>query len=215
MSEIQKKMPPSEEMRSIGLDMWKTKRRNFKELERESIRDSLTGLYNRAYFDEQFDKTETGSVLILDLDKFKDVNDSCGHPFGDRVLKTVASKLQASVREKDTVARYGGEEFAIILDGDIDGKKVAERAELIRAAIEEIKMECSTENDDGTWEKNDVNPTISIGVAELSEDRSQTLKRADDALYLAKEKGRNRVEMWTKPVTGELNGLRLKKQTSN
>ncbi|PSL36375.1 sigma-B regulation protein RsbU (phosphoserine phosphatase) [Planomicrobium soli] len=151
--------------------------------------DSLTGLKNRRYLDEQLlqltgESSETGeplTLLVVDIDHFKQVNDTYGHPVGDSVLQELAGKLQNETRDQDIVARMGGEEFVIVLPAtDSDGAlKMAER---IRENIEH-----------GEWKH--VNITVSIGVAvyESGDNPAGLFSKADEALYRSKSSGRNRV----------------------
>jgi diguanylate cyclase (GGDEF)-like protein len=132
---------------------------------------------------------------MIDLDRFKSINDAHGHPFGDRVLREVALVLMDSARREDTVCRYGGEEFSVIAPG-IDLKGAAALAERLRKAIAALKM---------THEGQQVAITASLGVAEVDATilaSTDLVKRADRALYHAKNKGRNRV-VWiaAKPAT--------------
>jgi diguanylate cyclase (GGDEF)-like protein len=126
------------------------------------------------------------SCLMLDVDRFKGVNDKFGHPFGDDVLKMVASMLNAGSRTEDVVCRYGGEEFAIILPNtNITGG--VELADRLRLAIAGQTLRFRDQN---------VSITVSMGVAEVQEgdeDGSAMLQMADAALYQAKQTGRNRV----------------------
>jgi len=172
-------------------------------LRESNLRDAMTGLHNRRFLEEYMetlvannDRNKTTlSVLMLDLDYFKKVNDTYGHDAGDKVLKELAKTLTASVRNSDLVIRYGGEEFVIILQntGDGYGDKVGEK---IRAAVEQLKVQVATTI---------IQKTISIGVADFPTDSEtfwQAIKFADVALYQAKEKGRNQVvhfspEMWS------------------
>jgi diguanylate cyclase (GGDEF)-like protein len=166
-----------------------------------SARDALTGLYNRWYVMEKIDSEMNRalrhgspmSVLMLDLDNFKKVNDSFGHSVGDEVLKNVGQVLRDSCRVYDVPGRYGGEEFCIVLPETRVGntKQVAER---IRSRL------ASTELPVG--EKSIV-VTASIGVAGMDSvadegvvSAAALLDRADRALYSAKHHGRNRVELW-------------------
>lgn len=155
-----------------------------------ALRDQLTGLYNRFYLLEEADhkiafakrhKHEI-SLLMLDIDFFKLINDKHGHPTGDAVLKAVAKLLMKETRMEDIVARFGGEEFVIVLDhADIEGAKY--KAEKIRREIEKLIPE-------------KILVTVSIGLAQYrsgKETFEQLLKRADNSLYQAKEQGRNRV----------------------
>jgi len=153
-----------------------------------ATRDQLTGLYNRHYLFENAEQKvararrheDTFSVLMIDVDHFKQVNDKFGHGFGDYVLKTIAGELSSSIRKEDVSARLGGEEFIIILDAsNLANAKI--KAQKLCEIIQKIDFKkCQV--------------TISIGVAELcnqKESFEQLLERSDKALYLAKEKGRN------------------------
>lgn len=163
-----------------------------------NLRDAMTGLNNRRFLEEYVEtlvataqrRKSPMTLMMLDLDYFKMVNDTYGHDAGDTVLKTLAKVLVQSVRAADIVIRYGGEEFLIIMQGTggEDADKVAEK---IRAAVEALKIQLV-----GTV----LQKTISIGIAEFPKDSEtfwQTLKYADVALYHAKESGRNRVVRFT------------------
>ncbi len=163
-----------------------------------AVTDPLTGLYNRRYMethgealvDEAANRGKALSMLLLDLDFFKRVNDQYGHFVGDRVLKELASRLKAQVRRLDIVCRVGGEEFVILLPGaDVAiAWRVAER---IRRAIAEEKFDVGEKPGELLLDL-----TASIGIAgfEGPEDTLEKLyMRADEALYRAKEEGRNRV----------------------
>jgi diguanylate cyclase (GGDEF)-like protein len=166
-------------------------------INRLATTDGLTGLANHRTFQQAFKtmlqrarRQQTPLTLILcDVDHFKGVNDTYGHPFGDVVLREVAQALGRIVRDVDLAARYGGEEFALLLeDSDRKGSvKVAERA---RQAIEALKFEC-----EGTT----VPVTMSFGMAVFAEDGEEIpplIQHADAALYQAKRQGRNRVVIW-------------------
>ena len=157
--------------------------------------DSLTGLFNRRYLNANLDRkileiadsAKPLSVIILDLDFFKEVNDTHGHGVGDEVLIELARRLSLSVRDVDFVSRYGGEEFVVVLpDASTEiGTMVAER---LRRSIDEepIVTSCGMTLD----------LTISLGVATAMspmEEAESLIKRADSALYKAKHAGRNRV----------------------
>ncbi|WP_422658831.1 sensor domain-containing diguanylate cyclase [Paenibacillus sp. EC2-1] len=154
-----------------------------------SVTDKLTGLKNRRYFQEKLEELivryseneQPFSVLIIDIDHFKKVNDTWGHQAGDLVLKQLADTLIRHSLREDTVARLGGEEFVLLLpDADAAASKL--RAEALRVAVLQTPWELVT-------------ITVSIGVATMtSEDSDVTLlEKADQALYASKENGRNRV----------------------
>jgi two-component system cell cycle response regulator len=163
-----------------------------------AVTDQLTGLYNRRYlashlaamFDRAYWTGRPLSVMILDLDHFKKINDSFGHDVGDRVIQEFAQRLRNSVRGIDLACRYGGEEFLVAMpDTDIlDAGAVAERLRQEVAATPVVV----------NGGRDQIAVTISVGIASTDEgakdDSSQRLiKRADEALYLAKNGGRNRV----------------------
>ncbi|BAJ02099.1 sensory box/GGDEF family protein [Shewanella violacea DSS12] len=156
--------------------------------------DNLTGLNNRNYFDGQLVEISqqykrfghTFCVLMFDLDKFKMVNDTYGHPIGDKVLQEFAKKTKQVIREVDILARFGGEEFIALLP-NTRLKAAKEVANRIRQRISQ-QIVLSQDHEPVTF-------TVSIGVAEFSphDDTESIIKRADDALYRAKNSGRNRV----------------------
>jgi two-component system cell cycle response regulator len=164
--------------------------------ERLALSDGLTGLHNRRFFDELVtlecqrsvrQRTDL-SLIVIDLDRFKQVNDRYGHPAGDSVLEEVARRLRASVRSSDVVARYGGEEFAVILanTGAVSARTFAER---IRQAIGGNRVAA---------EGREIAVTASIGVATMPDRaacKEELLQRADRALYRAKRLGRNQVHL--------------------
>ena len=171
-------------------------------LRESNLKDAMTGLHNRRFLEEFVEtlvstsqrRKSQMSILMLDLDYFKMVNDTYGHDAGDLVLKALAKTMQASVRTSDLVIRYGGEEFLIIMQ-DVGGENADKVAEKIRSAVEGLKIQLPG----AVLQK-----TISIGIAEFPLDSDtfwQTVKYADVAMYNAKESGRNRVvrftpEMW-------------------
>ena len=171
---------------------------------REQARtDSLTGLLNhRACHERLSDEIAVAaaldrplSVVVLDLDHFKTVNDAYGHAEGDKVLVAAAEKLRSVVREGDLVARVGGEEFALILPG-VDGERATEAAERARAAIAEVRV-------------GDVALACSGGVAAFPEDArdaGRLLELADGALYWAKRSGRDRSRRYDRRHAGQLSG---------
>ncbi|HEY3594784.1 MAG TPA: diguanylate cyclase, partial [Polyangiaceae bacterium] len=166
-------------------------------LREEAEKDKLTGVWNRARFDSYIDEQFRAAVregshlslLFCDIDHFKKVNDTYGHPVGDRVLSRVSGLLCERLRQRDLVARYGGEEFVLILPNTpAPGARIV--AERIRERIETTAVEL----DNGSHLK----VTLSIGVATLARqmdyDSTATLVyAADQALYEAKRSGRNRV----------------------
>jgi diguanylate cyclase len=164
------------------------------QLEKVSRVDGLTGLYNRHFWEEQFvmeykrdKRSENPSALImLDIDNFKVVNDTYGHPAGDEVIKILAEIIKKTTRETDISGRYGGEEFAIILP-DTPVANVEFVAERIRRLVEKCTV---------VYDEMDIKFTISIGIAGFKlthKDSTQWLDTADKALYQAKESGKNRV----------------------
>lgn len=180
-------------------------RREIRQLQQEVIKaredslvDGLTGLTNRRGFDIaiaacllESDATESGtSLLIIDIDHFKWVNDTYGHMVGDKVIRAVAQILKDNVKGKDTAARYGGEEFVILLpDTPIEGARQV--AEKIRTKIEECRIKRTTDS------KAVANITVSLGVASYKGEEliADFVARADAALYGSKNEGRNRVTL--------------------
>jgi len=177
------------------------------ELHRLATRDPLTGCLNRRAYFEAFDPmlaqghadgTELG-VLILDIDHFKSVNDTYGHPIGDRVIQEVAKKVQAAVRNEDLVCRYGGEEFCVLVPG-------ADRALLLKMA-ERVRERIEREVGPAVREIPGMRVTASVGASHFDGEpdvTSQTLiDRADHALYRSKRGGRNRVTLFDPAMTAE------------
>jgi diguanylate cyclase (GGDEF)-like protein len=162
-----------------------------------SVTDPLTELTNRRHFFEvarfEFERTHryprTLSVMVIDIDHFKNINDTHGHAVGDVALREVAARIKRSVRTVDIVARYGGEEFIVLMPetGLQEASQVAERVRSSvanRPIVEDIAS---------------VTATLSIGVAEMDENSKnidQLIVYADKALYEAKAAGRNRVAMY-------------------
>jgi len=157
--------------------------------------DPLTGLMNRRKFDEEISLEisdikryeNQSSLLIVDIDNFKDVNDSFGHPVGDALLVEFSLMSKELLRETDIVARIGGEEFAVLLTGTggEGGRIVAE------------KIRKNTEKKTFVIDENEINITVSIGLAVLDNETdsyAEVYKCADRALYLSKSKGKNRVD---------------------
>ncbi len=169
------------------------------QLEVISLRDSLTGVANRRCFDQilaaEWDRTmrlqSSLSLLMIDIDHFKNLNDKYGHRYGDQCLTKVAGALQDSItRSSDLIARYGGEEFAaILMDTDMTGAEVV--AARMQAAIYELQLRNETPLGEII--------TVSIGIAACIPSESSSsatlLEAADRALYQAKQRGRNRIEI--------------------
>ena len=164
-----------------------------------ALQDPLTGLYNRRLLEDRLGSELAGglrhgrlvSVLMVDIDHFKQVNDGHGHLAGDEVLRMVARTLRATIRKEDFVARFGGEEFVVIArETALDGARLL--GERIRHAVERSRC---------FWQDRELSATVSVGVtvSELparyvpGETELQLLEAADRALYQAKQAGRNRV----------------------
>lgn len=169
-------------------------------LHEQAIRDSLTGCFNRRYLDETLARELARarrasyplSLVIIDLDHFKRINDTYGHQAGDEALKELAQRLRADIRHEDVLCRYGGEEF-ISLMPRMPLAVAVERAERWRRAIAEIRV---------PYANSELQFTASAGVATYPEHASmvdELTQAADLALYLAKHEGRNRVEVYTPP----------------
>lgn len=163
-----------------------------------ALKDGLTGLYNHTEIKTRFKnlisqiQTNQFSCFMMDIDYFKKINDSYGHPFGDEILKQTASTIKNTVRENDITGRYGGEEFIVLLPNTdvIEAQMIAER---IREAIETQSF---------IIEHKKVNITISIGVSTYSgQSFEEMIKEADSALYSAKNNGRNKVKVLNKLVS--------------
>ena len=162
-----------------------------------ALLDGLTRVFNRKHLDERLDAelafavrhAAELSLIMLDVDFFKKVNDVHGHPAGDAVLKHVAKTLGLGLRTEDLLARYGGEEFVVVTRGTAlaEARVVAER---LRRAVEEADIELP-------GDASAIRVTASFGVAALGEcaskDKDSLLKMADERLYKAKQSGRNRV----------------------
>lgn len=155
-----------------------------KQMEKETVTDELTQVGNRALLDEIVDNhavriQSPAALIMLDIDHFKKVNDTKGHIVGDNVLRYLASFVKKSVRKDDYVIRYGGEEFLVILNNCTitEGTKT----------INKIRTDISKDS------KSPVPITISAGIAEYTGDYNNALKLADEALYEAKNSGRNKV----------------------
>ena len=159
-----------------------------------ATRDSMSGLYTHAYFQEHLGKClvkakynkQLVSLMILDLDFFKKVNDNYGHPQGDALLKQLGGVIKSVVSSKDTICRYGGDEFTVTM-ADTNRTKAVVLAEQIRQAVEEFEFVLGP---------NIVHITISGGVAAYPEDcstKKELISKADAAMYEAKKQGRNKI----------------------
>jgi diguanylate cyclase (GGDEF)-like protein len=165
--------------------------------------DSLTRLYNHGYFQDQLaeeinkakETKKPLSLVLLDLDNFKALNDSLGHQFGDKVLSEVSQILKDTSRENDIVARYGGEEFAIILL-EVNKANARERGERLREAIEQRNLSVEGKK-----------VTVSVGIAALGEDaetKNELIYKADRALYEAKSRGKNQTCLYSPFLSQEI-----------
>lgn len=171
--------------------------RERRHLENNAFTDPLTGLYNRRYLNEcikgETDKARrkkcTFTVAIVDLDKFKRINDELGHPCGDYVLKEFAAAIRSSLRDYDLAVRFGGEEFLIVFPSETKADALA-ALERIRARIGDT---------DFRFEEHTIRFTFSAGVAEFGEIEAgpmafeDLIGKADKRLYYAKQNGRNRI----------------------
>ncbi|TRO24137.1 PleD family two-component system response regulator [Ectopseudomonas mendocina] len=165
-------------------------------LKARMVRDSLTGLYNHTHTLQLLDdacfrarrEEQPLAFAMLDIDHFKKVNDTYGHPMGDRVIKSLALFLKQRLRKSDHIGRYGGEEFAVVLP-DTDEQSALKVLEEIRQRFAEIHYPAQPQ---------DLSCTFSCGIAMLQPglDGNALSKRADEALYKAKHGGRNRVELY-------------------
>ena len=165
-------------------------------LKARMVRDSLTGLFNHTHTlqlleDARFRAQRDGQPLsfaMLDIDFFKKVNDNYGHPMGDRVIKSLALFLKQRLRKSDCIGRYGGEEFAVVMP-NTDARTAAKVLDEVRRRFAEIHYPAQPQ---------DLSCTFSCGIAELHDglDNKHLSQRADEALYRAKNGGRNRVEVY-------------------
>jgi diguanylate cyclase (GGDEF)-like protein len=166
------------------------------QLREQAIRDVLTGLFNRRYLDEVFERELARAmregypltVMMLDLDHFKKLNDTYGHQAGDEVLKSLGNMLRKNARTEDIPCRYGGEEFLLVLpnmslaDARVRAEQLREKFESMHIAFGQFSMA----------------GTLSIGIATFpghGRTRDELIEGADQALYAAKHNGRNRVEV--------------------
>ena len=177
------------------------------QLHQYAYQDGLTDLPNRRYFYEKIQslisvKDMTFALIFIDLDGFKEVNDSLGHDYGDLLLHQVAIRLQNCITSKDTVARLGGDEFTLILEGVSNANQASKIAETVKSSLmESIKIKNET-----------VYVTASIGLTFYPVDGQtveELVKRADQAMYLSKNKGRNRYEFFSYEIEERATQRRL------
>ncbi len=180
--------------KQLSLSISNIKLRNL--LESQAVHDPLTGLLNRRYIDHTLQRelyqaqrySRPLSVIMIDIDYFKNINDTYGHKAGDTTLKETARLLQEKSRKEDIVCRFGGEEFLIVMQ-ETTQKRALERADEIRKAVEGHSFSFNA----GQTKK----ITISLGISAFPENGQSIedlILRADQALYKAKKQGRNRVE---------------------
>lgn len=174
-------------------------------LKNQAVRDPLTSLFNRRYFEDEVNKRialnprDNYSVLMIDADHFKRVNDTYGHKVGDKVLIELSSTAERALREDDIVARYGGEEFVVFLP-----KVNAEEAKVVADRLRESISKIIVYSDQG----DPIQFTVSIGISSsaISDNIDMLIKTSDEALYRAKNNGRNRCEIFTPDDLATFNG---------
>ena len=169
-------------------------------LKKLSITDHLTGLLNRRYFQERLEEEIARSsrhgrplsLMMLDIDGFKIINDTLGHPVGDKLLKQVSDAIMDSVRTMDIVSRFGGDEFLVLLP-ETHPDRAAHIAERIRQAVGKIALALDSEAPE-----QDVVTSVSIGIASYPQNGhtlEKLVEQVDRALYQAKMKGKNRIQI--------------------
>lgn len=171
----------------------------YKIRDRQAVTDELTSVYNYRYLMRELQREINRaqrfnmpfSVIMFDIDHFKNYNDVNGHPMGDKLLKKLALMIQKNTRKTDTVARYGGEEFLIVLPG-LNKARAISIAHKIQQLVESEKFEMQEKQPNG-------NLTISLGLASFPEDSKELkglIDSVDKALYRAKNEGRNQIVVW-------------------
>lgn len=174
----------------------------------QALHDLLTGLPNRMLFNNRLAlalvnaQAQQGMlcVMFMDLDRFKTINDTLGHDFGDRLLQGVAKRLMHCLRESDTVARWGGDEFTLLLPQIVDANEAVKIAQRILAALKPTFI----------IEGHQLHITNSIGIAlypDHGKDAETLLKNADAALYHVKEQGRNNYQLYTSTMNSTASEL--------
>lgn len=167
------------------------------DLQEQVIQDPLTGINNRRYLDETLPRELARArregyplaVIMLDLDHFKQINDTYSHAAGDEVLKSLAALLKRGARESDVICRYGGEEFVAAMPG-MSAERALQRIDLWRTELAEMRVK---------YGESDIRVTLSAGVSEFpahGDDMDTLLARADEMLYRAKSEGRNRISVY-------------------
>lgn len=163
----------------------------YRKLEDLTKRDALLGIYNRKYFFEFLQKKSEEeskfAIVMIDIDDFKTINDTCGHQFGDKVLKNTVSVIKKWIDKNDVIARYGGEEFILYISDFKNEDDVYDKVEIIRKSIEKSTVKCETK---------EKNVTASFGISffpQNGKDANELTKVADDLLYKSKSSGKNRV----------------------
>jgi diguanylate cyclase (GGDEF)-like protein len=166
-----------------------------------TLRDVKTGLFNNGFFTTRLNEeiarskrsNSSASIIIMDVDKFKNFNDSFGHMAGDRVLESLAATIKSAVRVEDIPSRFGGEEFTVLLP-DSDEKSAFIVAERLRKSVAAMKVE---------WTPPLPQVTISLGICTFNASTNlpgqEIITRADEALYKSKENGRNQTTIWGTP----------------
>jgi len=176
-----------------------------------TLRDVKTGLYNNGFFltrlNEEIARTKRNkakaSIIMMDVDRFKKFNDTYGHLVGDKVLEALAITIKQAVRSEDVPSRFGGEEFTVLLP-ETDKDHAFRAAERLRNMVMNIKV---------PWEPPLPQVTISLGIFTFGSDTNlpaeEIIKRADEALYLSKERGRNRSTAWGSGLLEKISLLKL------
>ena len=164
----------------------------YNQIKESAYRDGLTGIFNKRYFFDTLEampnlNSQNYSIVMIDIDNFKLVNDTYGHPYGDIVLKSVASIIKSHTRPNDIVARYGGEEIIIFFNHFIDKEKLWQRVDSMRKEIQDTIIE---------GEGSSASVTASFGVYVKANEMlslNEVIKKADENLYLCKRTGKNKV----------------------
>ncbi|RLC46147.1 MAG: hypothetical protein DRH57_06635 [Candidatus Cloacimonadota bacterium] len=176
-----------------------------KKLEKDSLTDKLTGLNNRRYMDQILEEFfnlfsrygDNFSLIMIDIDHFKKINDTYGHQFGDKVLKSIADTISKNIRTSDIAIRYGGEEFIVVFPR-INKQQVFKVSKKLKDKISNMRIK---------FNNKPVRITVSIGISSVPEDEAESIfdliNYADVALYNAKENGRNRIVLFQKEIESD------------